>query len=76
MLTDKVVKWMLGAAFALLMMIGGTAAWNALRPAEARAASYYVELGSICNAYIEGEAPWCAQVFDIKDRFKLGTKTF
>jgi len=76
MLTDKLVKWMLGAAFALMMIIGGTAAYNTLRPADARADSYYVELGAICNAYIEGDAPWCAQVFNIGDTKKLGTMTF
>jgi len=76
MLTDRLVKWMIGAAFALLMIIGGTMAYGALRPAEARAASYFVELGSICNAYIEGEAPWCAQVFNVGDNYKLGTKIF
>lgn len=76
MLTDRLVKWMIGAAFALLMIIGGTMAYDALRPADARAASYFVELGSICNAYIEGEAPWCAQVFSVGDNYKLGTKTF
>lgn len=73
---DRMVKWMLGAAGALLLVIGGTAAYKAVRPAEANAASYFVELGSICNAYIEGEAPWCAQVFKIDKYYKLGTKIF
>jgi len=75
-MNDRIVKWLAGAAFGLLLVIGGTAAYNALRPAEARAASYYVELGAVCNAFVEGERPWCAQVFNVKDVKKLGTKIF
>jgi len=71
---DRMVKWMLGAAGALLLVIGGTAAYQSVRPADARAASYTVELGALCNAFVEGERPWCAQVFKIDKYYKLGTK--
>lgn len=73
---DRMVKWMLGAAGALLLVLGGTAAYRSLRPVEAKAESYFVELGAVCNAYIEGDAPWCAQVFNISKTYKLGTKVY
>lgn len=72
MFNDRVIRWLTGVMGALLLLIGGTLCYDALKPSPAEARSYSVELGAICNAYIVGEAPWCAEVFNVKGDKVLG----
>lgn len=65
MVIDRLTKLLLAALAVAALAIGGVSMYLAFAPSPATAGSDDVEMASACNAYIEGERPWCAQVFKI-----------
>ena len=72
MFNDRVIRWLTGVMGALLLVLGLTVSYSVLKPELADARTYSVELTPLCNAFIVGERPWCAEVFKVKGDYLLG----